>query len=91
MKEASVHRTNYLRAIVLPAAAGQFVIHALEMGLVLVVLTLGMALFTEAIVGVVRKTLPYVQPVSAVFMVLAGSYIVFYWLTIGGLAETLTS
>jgi hypothetical protein len=27
--------------------------------------------------------LPYIQPVSAVLMLAAGAYIVFYWLTLG--------
>ena len=71
------------------AATGQFVVYALGMGLVIMFLTLGMALFRGAIVGALRKGLPYVQPVSAAFMILAGSYIVFYWLTIGGLSDSL--
>ncbi len=67
------------------AAAGQFVAYAMGMGLVIMVLTLGMTLFQSAIVGGLKKALPYIQPVSAVLMILAGAYIVFYWLTIGGL------
>ena len=30
-----------------------------------------------------RKALPYIQPVGTWMMVLAGTYIIFYWLTIG--------
>jgi hypothetical protein len=37
-------------------------------------------------VGSLRKALPYMHPVSAILMIGAGSYIVFYWLTLGGLA-----
>ncbi len=48
-------------------------------------LTLGMAFFKTAMVGALRKALPYIQPVGAWLMVIAGTYIVFYWLTIGGL------
>ena len=44
-----------------------------------------MALFKTAMVGALRKTLPYIQPLSSVLMLIAGSYIVFYWLTLGGL------
>jgi hypothetical protein len=44
-----------------------------------------MALFKGAIVGVLRRVLPYIQTVSAVLMLVAGSYIVYYWLTIGDL------
>jgi len=68
------------------AAIGQFVLYALGMGLVIMLLTLGMALFKGAVVGTLRRALPYIQPVSAGLMILAGSYIVYYWLTLGGLA-----
>ena len=68
----------------LPSALGQLTLYGLGMGLVITSLTVGMALFRGAMVGGLRKALPYVQPVSSVFMLVAGSYIVFYWLTIGG-------
>lgn len=64
---------------------GQFVMYALGMGLVILVMTLGMALFREATVRFLRRVLRFVQPLSAVMMILAGAYIIFYWLTIGGL------
>ena len=66
-------------------AIGQFVLYALGMGLVIMLLTIGMALFKGTIVGILRKVLPHIQTVSAVLMLVAGSYIVYYWLTIGGL------
>ena len=62
-----------------------FLLFALGMGMVIMALTLGMAFFKTAMVGALRKTLPYTQPVGAWLMVIAGTYIVFYWLTIGGL------
>ena len=64
-------------------ALGQFVLYGLGMGSVILILTLGMAVFKGAMVGGLRKALPYIQPVSAAIMLLAGSYIVFYWLTLG--------
>ena len=67
------------------SAAGQFVVYALGMGTVIMALTLGMALFKSAVVSALRRVLPYVQPASALLMVVAGAYIVFYWLTVGGL------
>ncbi len=67
------------------AAVAQFILYALGMGFVIMLLTVGMALFQSAAVGAVRKALPFIQPVSAGMMILAGSYIVFYWLTLGGL------
>ena len=64
-----------------------FVLFALGMGTVILALTIAMALFKGALVGALRKILPYTQPVSAAFMILAGSYIVFYWLTEGELLD----
>lgn len=66
------------------AATGQFVIYGLGMGVVIMALTLGMALFKGAMTGFLRRALPYIQPLSAGLMLVAGSYIVFYWLTLGG-------
>ena len=63
---------------------GQFLLYALGMGLVILVLTLGIAFFRGAMVGALRKVLPYVQPAGSWLMVVAGAYIVFYWLTLGG-------
>lgn len=64
---------------------GQFLLYALGMGTVIMALTLGMALFKGAMVGALRKALPYVQPIGTWMMILAGTYIVFYWLTIGNI------
>ena len=66
-------------------AVGQFVLYALGMGMVIMLLTVGMAFFKGAIVSTLRKVLPHIQTVSAVLMLVAGAYIVYYWLTIGGL------
>jgi cytochrome c biogenesis protein CcdA len=67
------------------SATGQFLMYAFGMGFIILVLTLGAAIFKENKIKVVRKALPFFQPVSAILMVLAGAYIVFYWLTIGDL------
>ena len=66
-------------------AVGQFFLYALGMGLVIMILTLGMAFFKGAMVKGLRKALPYVQPIGAWLMVVAGAYIIFYWLTLGNL------
>lgn len=63
----------------------QFVSYALGMSLVLVILTLGLASFRSAAVGPFRAALPYVERVSAVLILLMGSYLVYYWLTTGGI------
>mgnify|MGYP001231812741 CR=1 FL=1 len=64
---------------------GQFLLYALGMGFVIMMLTLGRAFFKGAMTRALRKALPYIQPVGSWLMVVAGAYIVFYWLTIGGL------
>ena len=69
----------------IPSALGQLFLYGLGMGAVIMALTIGMALFQGAMVGALRKTLGFVQAISPVLMLVAGSYIVFYWLTIGGL------
>lgn len=72
------------------AGFSQFVSYALGMGLVLIILTLGMALFKSAVVNSFRAMLPYVERVSAVLILLMGSYLVYYWLTKGGLLARFT-
>ncbi len=72
------------------AAALQFGSYALGMGLVILFLTLSIAVFKEAIVGQLRTVLPYVERGSALLMIGAGIYIVYYWLIKGGLLDTLT-
>lgn len=61
----------------------QFLVYGLGMGTVILTLTLSMAIFKGAMVGALRKLLPFIQPISATVMILAGAYIVFYWLTLG--------
>ncbi len=67
----------------LQKVVGNFFLYALGMGMVIVAMTLGMAIFKGAMVKVMRKALPFIQPLAAGFMVVAGAYIVFYWLTVG--------
>jgi len=63
----------------------QFVSYSLGMGLVVLTLTIGIALFKGAVVGGLRRAVPYVERVSALLVVTAGSYIVYYWLVKGDL------
>lgn len=59
----------------------QFVSYISGMGSVLLVLTVGLSLVKEGgVVRAMRRTLPYVQRISAILLLLAGSYIVYYWL-----------
>ncbi|MEE4239851.1 MAG: cytochrome c biogenesis protein CcdA [Desulfopila sp.] len=62
----------------------QFFSYILGMGAVLLTLTLGMAFVKEGVVvGALRKLLPYVEKVSAVLIIFAGAYILYYWLSSG--------
>lgn len=68
------------------SAVGQFLLYAGGMAFIITVLTVGMALAKGAVAGGMQKLLPYMGPVSGWLLVLVGAYIVFYWLTEGGLA-----
>ncbi|MBU1566306.1 MAG: cytochrome c biogenesis protein CcdA [Proteobacteria bacterium] len=71
-------------------AAGilQFLSYILGMGCVMQILTLGIAVVKEGVVvGALRRVLPYVQKVSALLLLVAGGYIIFYWLSSGLLLE----
>ena len=70
------------------AAALQFVSYALGMGLIILLLTVSMAVFKGVVVGGLRAALPHVERVSAILLVVAGSYIVYYWLFKGRLIDT---
>ncbi len=61
----------------------QFVLYALGMGTVILALTISMAVFRGAMVTGMRRIMPYVAPVGTWLMIVAGTYIVFYWLTLG--------
>ena len=72
-------------ASTLAKSLGQFVLYAAGMGVVIVTLTVGMALFKEAMGAALGRAMPVVGTVGSWLMVVAGAYIVFYWLTIGDL------
>ncbi len=61
------------------AGAGQFLGFGLGMAAVLMVLTLALAFFKQGLVKWLRRVVPYVQLASAVLLVLAGAYIIYYW------------
>lgn len=68
-------------------AAGQFLVYALGMSFVITVLTLSLALAQNQVSQGLRKVLPHTNMISSVLLLVAGGYIVFYWLTEGGLAD----
>ena len=69
----------------LPEVGLQLLLYGLGMGLVITVLTLSMAVFQQVWVDRVRRAVRFVGPASAALMLVAGAYVVYYWLTLGGL------
>jgi cytochrome c-type biogenesis protein len=63
--------------------AGRFFGFGLGMAAVLVTLTLALAFFKQGLIKWLRRAVPYVQLVSAILLVLAGAYVIFYWLSSG--------
>jgi len=62
----------------------QFLSFILGMGSIMLLLTLGIAVVKEGVVvNTLQKMLPYVQKISALLLIFAGGYIVYYWLTSG--------
>ena len=51
----------------------QFALYALGMGVVIITLTLSMALFRGAMLGGMRKIMPYVHPIGTWLMIVAGT------------------
>jgi len=64
--------------------AGRFVGYGLGMASVLMTLILALAFLKEGLIKRLRRALPYVQTASAVLLILAGAYVVFYWWTAQG-------
>jgi cytochrome c-type biogenesis protein len=65
------------------AGAGRFFGFGLGMATVLMTLTLALAFFKQGLVKWLRRVVPYVQLASAILLVLAGAYVIFYWLSSG--------
>ncbi len=65
------------------AGAGRFFGFGLGMAAVLVTLTLALAFFKQGLIKWLRKAVPYVQLASAILLVLAGAYVISYWLSSG--------
>lgn len=66
-------------------SVAQFIGYALGMGTVLAVITIGTALFREAMERWLRRLMPFVHRVSALFLIGAGLYLIAYWLLDVGL------
>ena len=69
---------------------GQFLSYSLGMGATLLALTLGTAAFQGAVGNYLRRVVPYVERASAVLIILAGTFVVYYWLSIGELGKRIS-
>jgi len=68
----------------------QFLSYALGMGAVIVLLTVATVAFKGALINVLQKAMVYVERASGVLLVVAGLYLLYYWLFIGGLIKRFT-
>lgn len=75
----------------IPRTLGRVGLYGLGMGSVVLVLTLAAALFKATAVRRLRGAMRVVEPVGTVFLFLAGIYVVYYWLTVGGLLPRLAA
>ncbi len=67
------------------AAVFQFVLYALGMGFVITLLTFSTMFFEYTVITRVRTLGRYLHRVNAVLLLMAGAFVVYYWLTLGGL------
>jgi cytochrome c biogenesis protein CcdA len=63
----------------------QFVLYGLGMGLVVTGATLLVALFGHTLLSRIGQAGRWLEPAGAVLLLVAGAYVVYYWLTVGGL------
>ncbi|MCH7662788.1 MAG: cytochrome c biogenesis protein CcdA, partial [Chloroflexi bacterium] len=62
------------------AAFGQFISYALGMGIILILVMVGTALFQGTVLRLLKSAVPYVHRVSAMFLIGAGVYLLYYWI-----------
>jgi len=62
-------------------------VFALGMGVVLTVLTVGTALFKGIVAVYMSRAVPYIERAGAAVIVLAGAFVIFYWITIGDIIK----
>lgn len=72
------------------ASLGALMLYGLGMGTVIITLTIGAALFKAALAVRLRRIGRSVNTIASVALLAAGAYIVYYWLTFGGLLNNLT-
>lgn len=71
------------------SSLGALVLYALGMGAVILTLTLAAGLFKAALAARLRQIVRPVNAIGTAALLVAGGYIVYYWLTFGGLLADL--
>lgn len=62
----------------------QFLLYILGTGTILFILSIGMAFIKGGtVLALFRRVLPYINMISGILLILAGSYICYYWFTSG--------
>ncbi|MGH8775832.1 MAG: hypothetical protein ACRDWI_11875 [Jiangellaceae bacterium] len=72
------------------SSLGSLVMYGLGMGFVIVTLTLAAGAFQATLDLRLRRLLPAISRLGTIALFVAGGYIVYYWLTVGGLLQRLT-
>ena len=62
----------------------QFALYGAGMGSMILFVTFSMAILKGVMIRYIKLALPYVERIGFFLVVLSGMYIVFYWMTIGG-------
>ena len=62
------------------ASFGQFIGYALGMGVILTLVMIGTALFRGTVLRLLKSAIPYVHRASAMFLIGAGVYLLWYWI-----------
>ncbi len=65
------------------SAMTQFVSYGLGMGVILIIIAVAASTLKTAFVNSLRGLLPYVHRLSALFLLGAGAYMIFYWVVLG--------
>lgn len=65
------------------SAVLQFVLYGMGMGSIILGLTISISIFKSASFSVLTKTSKHIQSVSSALLLISGSFIVYYWLTVG--------
>jgi cytochrome c biogenesis protein CcdA len=70
---------------------GRLVLYALGMGSLIITVTIAVAVFKAAAARRFRGLSRVAEPLGIAFLFVAGTYVVYYWLTIGGLLGSATA